>query len=55
MENLCKNCRKMWTSKCPIRVWGRHEGNNFNVPFIRDVNPEKDFCSRFEKKEKYNE
>ncbi len=40
----CKECTKKWTKYCPIRVWGRNEGNN---KLHLDVDPEKDYCSRF--------
>lgn len=56
INKFCKNCKKIWTRECLIRVWGRFGGNNINEHFIKDVNPEKDFCSRFKaKKENYNE
>ena len=45
---VCKDCRKIWTNECPIRVWGRHEGNEYNTPSVRDVNLDTDYCSRFE-------
>jgi hypothetical protein len=46
MKLTCKICKKIWTKDCPIRVWGRNEGNNLRL----DCNtyPEKDFCSRLE-------
>jgi len=45
----CKDCVKMWTKACPIRVWGRveeQEGQRL------DVNPDKDYCSSFMRTEK---
>mgnify|MGYP001329817761 CR=1 FL=1 len=44
----CKNCVKIFTKECPIRVWGRNEGNN-SCGHI-DVNPDEDFCSRMKEK-----
>lgn len=46
MKLTCKNCTKIYTSLCPIRVWGRNEGNDLLLN--KDVNPDKDFCSRIE-------
>lgn len=47
----CQDCAKIHTRACIIRVWGRNEGNEANMPFVRDVNPELDYCSRFEHKD----
>lgn len=40
MIGNCESCAKRWTRDCPIRVWGRNEGNS------GDTNPD-DFCSRY--------
>jgi len=44
-EVICKDCKKLWTSSCPIRVWGRNENQKEK---LLDVNSETDYCSRFE-------
>jgi len=42
---VCNDCSKLWTCYCPIRVWGRNERQEtLNL----DVDPERDYCSRFE-------
>jgi hypothetical protein len=40
----CKNCEKVHTKDCPIRVWGRNEENELRVDSKVDI--EKDYCSR---------
>ena len=40
----CLYCKKIWTKECPMRVMGRNEGNSF------DVQPDFDFCSKFERR-----
>ena len=42
----CKHCVKIYSKECPIRVWGRVEGNELRVD--AQVAPNKDFCSRME-------
>lgn len=44
VPGTCRSCRNIWTSFCPIRVWGRRE---LNEGKHLDVDPNKDFCSRF--------
>ena len=43
---FCKKCQKIYTKECPIRVWGRNEGNDLGLD--REINPTKDYCSRIE-------
>lgn len=50
MENICKTCIKIWTKGCPIRVWGRTEGQEGKH---LDVDPQKDYCSRYHPKSSY--
>jgi len=45
MMKTCKDCKKIWTSDCPIRVFERNEGNDGG-----DVDPDEDYCSRLESK-----
>lgn len=40
----CNTCKKLWTSDCPIRVWGRTEKNDGKN---LDVDRGKDYCSRY--------
>ena len=42
----CGYCKHLWTSKCPIRVWGRSEGRE---QVKLDVDPKRDYCSKFER------
>ena len=54
----CKDCEFLWTKDCPIRVWGRNEGRREKYEQgIRekgmDVNPKKDFCSKFKGRRKW--
>ena len=44
MKITCKNCSHIYTKECPIRVWGRSEGNEMRLD--AQVNPNTDFCSR---------
>jgi hypothetical protein len=46
MIRYCKKCIKLHTKNCPIRVWGRVEGQR---GLFLDVDVDKDYCSRFEK------
>ena len=47
--NFCKDCRKIWTAECPIRVWSRNAinleeyKNRTRKPGV-EVNPETDYC-----------
>lgn len=51
LKMLCRNCSKLWTNLCPVRVWGRVEKNK---GLHLDVNPNRDFCSRFKQRAKKN-
>ncbi len=51
----CRDCDNLNTNRCPIRVWERNEGEyvvrGIGAVKKKPINPSKDYCSRFIKKE----
>ena len=46
-KSTCRECSNLRTQQCPLWVWGRVERNKY---LLLDVDPDEDFCSKFELK-----